>query len=334
MRKRKTNCPSLVGPTALTRLCHINVRLASAARLTACTLAEELGVSVRTIKRDIDILRDSHGADIRWDATAGTYVCTRPSEHLPLLRISADEAIAVALAGRTFAAWAGSPLGRALESVLGKVAEVVGNDVTLPANTIAHCIYQPDEPAGADATRQHFGRLLDAIRRRRTLRLLYRKPGAATAEERLVDPLHLAYLDHDWLLVAFDHSRGALRSFLITRIEESHLTARGFLPPENFDAQQYFAGAFGRYSGGPLKEVRLRFDAYAAPFIRERRWHPSQVLTDLPDGGVEVALRVNHLLDVQRWVLSWGAHAEALAPTELRTAVASEIAVLAARYKP
>ena len=48
---------------------------------------------------------------------------------------------------------------------------------------------------------------------------------------------------------------------------------------------------------------------------------------------MEVALQVTHLLDVQRWVLSWGAHAEALAPDELRANIAREIRLLEKRYQ-
>ena len=335
MRSPTTTYPrQSSGPAALRRLLHINGRLADGRRVTATSLAAELEVCDRTIKRDIATLREEHGAEIIWEPSTATYLCTKPSEHIPLLRLSADEAIALNLAGRTFAAWGGSPLGRALQAALGKIGQVVGNSVSVPADSIGDLVSQPDETAAADATRRWYALLLEAIHRRKTLRLVYRKPTAATAaEERRIDPLHLAYLDHEWTLIAHDHLRNATRQFLLTRIEEIHHTGRGFLPPEGFDAKHYLAGAFGRYVGGPLQEVRLRFDAYAAPFIRERRWHPSQVLRDTTDGGIEVGLRVSHLLDVQRWVQSWGSHAEALAPAELREAIAREIAVMAVRYK-
>ena len=105
----------------------IHERLAAGQPVTVRSLAAQLEVSSRTIKRDIEALRYEHGARIVWEPSTGTYFCEHPSEHLPLLRISADEAIAVALAGKTFASWGGSPLGRALESALTKIADVVGN---------------------------------------------------------------------------------------------------------------------------------------------------------------------------------------------------------------
>lgn len=322
------------GPAALHRILHINARLADGRRVTAVSLAAELEVCDRTIKRDIATLRDEHGAEILWEPSTATYLCTKPSERLPLLRFSADEAIALNLAGKTFAAWGGSPLGRALRAALGKIGQVVGNSISVPSDALGDLVSQPDEGGAAEATRRWYALLIEAIHHRKTLLLTYRKPKAESAtEERRVDPLHIAYLDHEWTLITHDHLRSAPRKFLLTRIEDIHHTGRGFLPPEGFDLHTYLAGGFGRYVGGPLQDVRLRFDAYAAPFIGERRWHPSQTVRDTPEGGIEVGLRVSHLLDVQRWVLSWGGHAEALAPAELRESIAREVAVMAACYK-
>ena len=302
--------------------------------MTASSLAKDLEVCSRTIKRDITTLRDQHGAEIVWEPSSKTYFCTKPSESLPLLRLTADEAVALDLASKTFAAWGGSPLGLALQAALEKIGQVVGNSVSLPANSIGALVSHPTEVGPDEASRRWFSLLVEAILHRKTVRLGYRKPSAESAlEERVIDPLHIAYLDHEWTLIAHDHLRKATRQFLLTRIEGIHHTGRGFMKPEGFDAKLYLAGAFGRYAGGPLQEVRIRFDAYAAPFIRERRWHPSQTLENTADGGIEVTVRVSHLLDVQRWVLSWGSHAEALAPSELRENIMREIATITGNYK-
>jgi len=56
----------------------------------------------------------------------------KPCDILPLLRLTADEALALAIAGQTFAAWRGSPLGRALTEALHKIAGVVGGGCVAP----------------------------------------------------------------------------------------------------------------------------------------------------------------------------------------------------------
>ncbi|MFA5265144.1 MAG: WYL domain-containing transcriptional regulator [Opitutaceae bacterium] len=320
------------GPAALRRIIFIHERLGNGRRANACTLAAELEVSPRTVKRDIEFMRDTFGAQIVWEPSTQTYFYEKPCDLLPLLRLDADEALALALAGRTFAAWRGSPLGRALAAALGKIAGVVEGAVSLPADTISQLVFQPEDTAEAEAEHRFFAVALEAIRRRRELEISYGKPGASQPETRVVLPLHLAFLDHRWVLIAQDEKRADIRKFVLSRIAAARPTGRHFTPPK-FDAHRYLAGSFGLFTGEQEWAVRVWFDAFAAPFIRERRWHVSQEIGAGRDGGIEVQLRLNNLIDVQRWILAWGSHAEALAPAELRETLAREVALLSARYK-
>lgn len=68
-------------------------------------------------------------------------------------------------------------------------------------------------------------------------------------------------------------------------------------------------------------DVVLRFRPDQAPYVRERLWHPSQKLTDLPDGGVELRFRAGGPFEIRRWTLSWGEAVEVMSPQELRKAV-------------
>ena len=61
----------------------------------------------------------------------------------------------------------------------------------------------------------------------------------------------------------------------------------------------------------------IQFDKYAADFIREKRWHASQKVRELPDGGIELSMKLSSLGEVQRWVLGWGANAKVISPAEL-----------------
>ena len=59
----------------------------------------------------------------------------------------------------------------------------------------------------------------------------------------------------------------------------------------------------------------------AADYIREKKWHESQKLRELKNGGVELRLKLSSLVEVERWVLSWGGDAKVLKPRELAGAV-------------
>ena len=320
------------GRSALDRIIRIHERLGNEQLVTAISLARECEVSDRTIKRDIECMRDRMGVPIAWDATTHSYYYTHQCDLLPLLRLDADEALALVLANRTFSAWSGSPLGRALTAALEKIAPVVGGAVSFPAEALKEFIFQPEETPEVEAEHRWFAVALEAIQRRRELRISYQKPKSAAAEMRTIHPLHLAFLDHRWMLIAHDPARSAPRNFLLSRIREARPTGARYLPPAAFDLKKYLRGSLGRFTGDADHEVRIVFDVTVAPYVCEKPWHPSQTITALPDGAIEVTLRLNNLIDVERKILACGAHAEVLAPAELRETIRTAAAAMLARH--
>jgi proteasome accessory factor B len=86
------------------------------------------------------------------------------------------------------------------------------------------------------------------------------------------------------------------------------------------------------YSGACLSTFRIAFDAFAAPRVEERQWHPSQKIKQLRDGGIELCLTLGNLEEIERWILSWGNHAQVLAPAELEERIAQTVSELAESY--
>ena len=111
------------------------------------------------------------------------------------------------------------------------------------------------------------------------------------------------------------------RTFVPSRIQSIQPTGKTFPRPEKFSVEKILRDSFGVHSSQGSYQVVIRFDAYAADYIREKRWHPSQELRELKDGGVELRLKLSSLMEIQRWVLSWGGDAKVLAPRELAAAV-------------
>jgi proteasome accessory factor B len=73
--------------------------------------------------------------------------------------------------------------------------------------------------------------------------------------------------------------------------------------------------------------VKIRFKGFAARIVAERRWHPSQEIVEIEPGGsvIEITITLSALEDIARWILGFGAQAEALEPPELRELVAGEL---------
>ena len=166
-----------------------------------------------------------------------------------------------------------------------------------------------------------FDALAKATATRRQLRFDYRKPGQAKPEMRVVDPYHLANINGEWFLFAFDHARKDIRTFVPARISHVTQTGKTFPRPTRFSLEKRLHDSFGVVSGQGEFNVVLRFDEFAAGYIREKRWHASQQLRDLSGGGAELRMKLSSLEEVRRWVLSWGGHAKVVSPRELAGAV-------------
>jgi proteasome accessory factor B len=160
----------------------------------------------------------------------------------------------------------------------------------------------------------------------------YRKPGERSSSRRQVQPYHLAHRENLWYLVGFDVRRAALRTFALPRITAATAKKNRFARPDNFSPEKFFASALGILGGEGNYTVVIRFDAAVADRVRERDWHESQQLRDLPSGGLELTLRLGALAEVERWVLEWGTAAEVLQPMELRNRIARTVTSLAAIY--
>jgi predicted DNA-binding transcriptional regulator YafY len=151
--------------------------------------------------------------------------------------------------------------------------------------------------------------------------ITYRKPGRSLAEQRTIDPWHLANINGEWFLFAWDHLRKDLRTFVPARIQSVKKTGETFARPDKFSLDARLRGSFGVHSGQGEYRVVLRFDAMTADYVREKKWHPSQTTKNLKDGGLELRLTLTSLGEIQRWILGWAGHAVVVSPKELADSV-------------
>jgi proteasome accessory factor B len=103
----------------------------------------------------------------------------------------------------------------------------------------------------------------------------------------------------------------------VDRLLSVNLSETKFEVDPAFDPKECRRNAFGVSWFDPI-DVVLRFRPDQAPYVRERMWHPSQKLTELPGGGVQLEFRAGGPYELRRWILGWGDAVEVVAPDELR----------------
>src|SRR5207245_11326943 len=152
---------------------------------------------------------------------------------------------------------------------------------------------------------------------------------------RYVQPYHLGCIENLWYLFAFDLDRRELRTFALPRIRDVRVSKTRFRRPMDFSIGRYLEQIFGVFAR-PTKTkhtIRISFDTFAAPLVQERQWHPSQEIKQLRNGGIELSLTLGNLEEIERWILSWGSHAQVLASPELKERVRKTVSTLADTYR-
>lgn len=155
-----------------------------------------------------------------------------------------------------------------------------------------------------------------AVARHEQLRLQYRKPGNKQIELRIVNPYHLANVNGEWFLFAWCHLRKDIRTFVPARIKGVELTGESFKRPANFSIQNLLKNSFGIHWSRSARSSDS-FQRTGSRLHSREKWHPSQELRELPDGGIELKLKLSSLVEINRWLLGWGANAKVLEPLDL-----------------
>lgn len=182
--------------------------------ITGTELAEQLGISLRTLYRDIATLQ-AQGARIEGEAGIG-YVL-RPGFMLPPLMFSEEELDALVLGSRWVAEHADSALSTGARSALAKIEAVLPAEYRQQLQTNALLIgsYRTTEsPVEAS--------LRGAIRQQRKVTLSYRDL-KEIGSERTVWPFALGYFDKVRVLMAWCELRQGFRHFRVDRIDRMQL---------------------------------------------------------------------------------------------------------------
>ena len=291
---------------------------------TVHEMAKEFRCTVRTVQRDLWDLREAGFGIDEERRDQRIYYKLDKVTGLPL-NFPVLEVAAMIFVERAGLGLEGTPFGEHLRSVVRRLTGAMSAPMRQFLERAADAYvplargYKPYEDA-----REILENLNEAMLKRRVCRVNYRSPEAEGPRQYEIEPLR--FLPHRGGLYVI--SRVPRYDNLITqaveRFEEVEVTEKEFKPPDHLPIDERLRDAFGISYEEPM-DVAVRFAADQAPYVRERIWHPSQQLEELPDGRVVLRLRAGGFFEIRSWVLGFGAAAEVLEPEELREAVREEM---------
>lgn len=326
--KKKAAARTMTSRPPLERMMQIHQAIQAGEYPSSTALASRLEVSIKSIHRDLEFMRDRLQLPLEYEEVRHGWYYTEDVASFPALQISEGELFALLVAEKALQQYRGTNFEAPLVSAFRKMAASLPDTISLNladwGDTIS--FRTSAEPV---LNLEVFDSLAKATTRQEQLRIHYRKPGGQKAEERIVDPYHLANINGEWYLFAFDHLRKAMRTFVPARIHSTERTGKKFTKPARFSLESRLRNSFSVHSGEGEFPVAIRFSARVADYIREKKWHASQCLTELPSGDLEIRMTLSSIHEIQRWVLSWGGDAVVIEPIELKRAVAEAAARLA-----
>jgi predicted DNA-binding transcriptional regulator YafY len=234
-------------------------------------LAERLEVTERTVRRDVDRLRDL-GYPV--DATSGTEGGYRlaTGAHVPPLLLDDDEAVAVAVGLRYAAGAAIDGMEELSLRALTKIEQLLPDRLRRRVSALHSSVTAMRWAADDDVVDpESLSVLAGACRDHEEVRFDYQRRDGEDSR-RLVEPHQLVTAGRRWYLVAWDQRRRDWRTFRLDRLREPRLAGGRFTPREIPGGD---AASFVATSLGPLprhREATLAIGASFAELEQVLRW--------------------------------------------------------------
>jgi predicted DNA-binding transcriptional regulator YafY len=313
------------------RLYWIDAQIRANRYPNAQQVSEHFGVTKRTAYADRDHLIHHLNAPLVYDRQRGGWKYTDTTYVLPFLALSEPEAAALRRSLLAAQEYLSESDAHPVRLLFERLAPYLSAPAT--PESIGGSIHFTPEAAVAPELMETCRR---AIRNRHRLRLRYYSAHRDAETERIVRPYHLHNFQGEWHLIGWCEWREDFRQFFLGRIRAYELLEPDatFVRDPQFEVDRYLKQGLGLQHGQEPVQVRVRFSPRQARWIRERRYHASQQTEELPDGGLIVTLQVAGTEEVARWLLSYGAEAEALEPPALRAEIARQVKNLAKIYGP
>jgi proteasome accessory factor B len=300
--------------------------------MTAPYIAEQLGVTTRTLTEDITRLRDDQGLPIKYVEKRKGIGFTERVTSLPTMTCTQSESEGLCISMLGISLHSGTPYAAGARSIAKKLTAGLRKELAVGFEALEkavsfHCI-------GADAfiPPVNFEVATPAVIYHQELEFEYAKPatgeprndGAKDADIglRRVEPLHLACIDFGWYLLAWDPSREDVRTFALRRIRKIRMTGVT-CKPRRFNVHKELKDSFGAFRGGKAENIRLLLWGRAASVIPEFLWHNSQKFEPVPGepGKLTMTMRVSTNPRFIGWICEWLGNVAVLEPVSLREAV-------------
>jgi predicted DNA-binding transcriptional regulator YafY len=309
------------------RLMAIVVHLQGRRVVRAEEIAEQFGISVRTVYRDVVALGEA-GIPILSEPGIGYGLAK--GYHLPPVMFTSEEASALFIGATLVEHFTDASLRKQMGSALLKIRSVLPRDRQdfldrLERSTAVVSSQLTPRPRLSSET---LIPIQSALAGRRVLALDYQGAQRRELTKRLVEPLGLVHYSDNWHLIAYCRLRRDVRDFRTDRICKIQLRNELFSGHDDFSLRRYLETSAQE---GKFQSAQVKFQPGIIERVR-RDWFGRLAQEQQQGDGIVVTLLGYSLEWMSEGILSYGANAEVLAPARLKELVAAEAVKVATKY--
>lgn len=301
-------------------------------------MAKAMRVSLRTVKRDVDFLRE-RGFQIEY-SRAGGFSCIPSGKGLQQVLQGHEELLPSVVLMRSMlqsvskidaGAGAGDLLSHFCHSLENQGLKI--EEIGYYISSTAQAMPQRLVPT--------FRNLVKGLLEKRKVVIQYKSNKDPKPQERLIHPYHLLENEGRWYCLAYCAKARARRMYALWRIDKAVVCDETFERPAEIGDSKYWEAqseVFGVWVKGDSKvEIVLRMTGYAARLIEESSYRPKAMKvrrTSAEPESIRVSFHASAFEDVVPWIMRWGAYCEVVSPPELREIVATQAKRMLSLYEP
>ncbi|WP_321391557.1 WYL domain-containing protein [uncultured Desulfuromusa sp.] len=296
----------------------------------ATSLAEKFEISVKTAQRNIESLRERLEAPLEYDPSSKGYYYSDTNFQLVTPDITQEEMLAILVAQNILSASAGGVISQEIKSFGKKLfgsPELLGLSQKKLNDSFSSTWSEYAPAQGAV-----FQAAMRALLENKLLAFSYTSPKEPEPTLREIEPHHLQHYMGNWIIVGYCHLRQDWRKFKLSRMLDVKVSKKAFSPRPKSQWKYQLEGGFGIFQGSNTQLIKLKFNAFRAPWIREQIWHDDQSIELLPDGKLILSFPACQYHEVKMKILQFGADVEVLEPEDLRDEIKREASRLSRLY--
>jgi len=314
------------------RLLQLITMLESGKARSTQDLMSKLGVSRRTLFRDLKVLQ-SAGIPYYYDSALGYRIAR--SFFLPPINLTVPETLGLMLLAKLASHRRGWPLNDSAMVAISKLTATIPDPIRSACDDLmANVSVNPGAEEIDDRGNRFYPDLQRCIDEGRVCRIEYRSPVEPGPFECDLKPYALHFAARAWYVMGHSDRHGDVRMFKLARMISLEVLKQRFSRPRRFKVQDKLGKAWQLIPEGKVHRVELEFSAKVGMNVSEVLWHRTQTSRMLSDGRCRMSFEVDGLNEIAWWLCGYADQVMVLKPAALRQRVRQMHANAFAQYEP